>query len=234
MKAKTYLLALAMIFSIGAAQAELSREAGAIYLEDFMEPDEKVVLRVAHSAPVFYQLNAQRRLGTLRPGFDAEVVAISDKAYMVRAKAEHADVVGWVSPKAFQAHNGKDFVAALKQLYKRQLLVDDLIKKRQVALGMTIAEVKKSLGDPDRVTQAIDAGGRKDSLEYITYSKVLQPITRYDQYGVPFRDYTYVRVESGKTTIDFKDEIVTGIQNTEGVPKLGAGVTIPVRPLLVF
>ncbi|MFT5468790.1 MAG: hypothetical protein ACI8UO_003902 [Verrucomicrobiales bacterium] len=233
MKAIASLFALA-ILTFGTAQAELSREAGAIYLEDFMDPDDQVVLRVAHAAPVFYQLDGARRLGTLRPGHDAEVIAISNKAYLVRAKAEHVDVVGWVTPKAFQAHSGKDFVAALKELYKRQVLVNDLIAKRQVALGMTIPEVKLALGDPDRVNQTIEAEGRKDSLEFITYEKVLQPVTRYDQSGVPFRDYVYVKVETGKTTIDFKDEIVTGIHNTEGAPKLGAGVTIPVRPALIF
>ena len=231
MKAISFLLPLILL---GAAYAELSREAGAIYLEDFVEPDEKVILKVAHAAPVFYQNDGKRRLGTLKPGYDAEIVAITDRAYMVRAKARHADVVGWVSPKALQAHNDKDFIKALKELYKRQQLVNDLIKKHQVALGMTVREVKLALGEPDRISQSIDAGGRKDALEYITFDKVLQPITRYDQNGTPFRDYATVKVETGKTTIDFQDEVVSSIHNTEGVPKLGAAVTIPVRPGLIF
>ncbi|MEM7013251.1 MAG: hypothetical protein AAF585_17405, partial [Verrucomicrobiota bacterium] len=78
------------------------------------------------------------------------------------------------------------------------------------------------------------ANGRKDSLEYITYDKVLQPVTRYDEYGTPYRDYASVKVETGKTTIDLTNEVVSSIQNTEGVPRVGAGITIPVRPLLVF
>lgn len=231
MKAISILLPLALI---GAARAELSREAGAIYLEDLIEPDEKVVLRVDHPAPIYYQSDGKRRLGTLKPGYDAEIVAITDRAYMVRAKAEHADVVGWVSPKAFAAHKGKDFVKTLKELYQRQLLVNDLIEKRQVGLGMTIREVKMSLGEPDRIHQAIDAGGRRDAFEYITYEKVLQPVTRYDQNNVPYRDYAWVKIETGKTTIELENELVTGIQNTEGAPQLGAAVTIPVPPLLIF
>ncbi|MEM7010646.1 MAG: hypothetical protein AAF585_04100 [Verrucomicrobiota bacterium] len=187
---------------LGIAQAELSRESGAIYLEDFIDPDQKVILRVIHPAPCYYQNDGKRRLGTLKTGQDAEVVAITDRAYQVRAKAQHADVLGWVSPKAFQSHNGKDFVSTLKELHKRQLQVNELIAKKQVAIGMTVDEVQAALGKPDRISQVIDANGRKDSLEYITYDKVLQPVTRYDEYGTPYRDYASVKVETGKTTID--------------------------------
>ncbi|MEM0968222.1 MAG: hypothetical protein AAGJ31_02630, partial [Verrucomicrobiota bacterium] len=117
---------LLTLMALPSAMAGLSRESGAIYLEDFVSPDRGAFLRVAHPAPIFYQLDGKRRLGTLKVGFDAEIIAISDRAYMVRAKAAHADVSGWVTPKAFEAHNGEDFVRILQELYERQLIIEDL------------------------------------------------------------------------------------------------------------
>ncbi|MEM1295951.1 MAG: hypothetical protein AAGH89_11340 [Verrucomicrobiota bacterium] len=218
----------------GSIQAELSRETGAIYLEDVLEPEQSVVLRVIHPAPIYYQLDGKRRLGTLRLGFDAEIVAISQKAYMVRAKAQHADVKGWISPQALQAHNGADFVKILGQLYQRQLVVKELIERRQVALGMTFREVERSLGNPDRINSAIDASGKQDTLEYVTYKRVAQPITRFDEFGVPYSDFVYVNVEIGKVAVGLVDEIVQSINHVESARNCGSGVTLLPPPPLVF
>tara|TARA_R110002096_G_scaffold169222_1_gene340742 strand:+ start:5288 stop:5995 length:708 start_codon:yes stop_codon:yes gene_type:complete len=228
------LLILILLFSPAPTQAELSRETGAIYLEDVLEPDQSVILRVIHPAPIYYQLDGKRRLGTLRVGFDAEIVAISQKAYMVRAKAQHADVKGWISPQALQAHNGGDFVKVLGQLYQRQLVVQELIEKRQVALGMTLHEVQESLGNPDRINSAIDATGKQDTLEYVTYKRVAQTVTRFDEFGVPYSDIVYVNVEVGKVAIGLVDEIVHSINHMEAARNCGSGITLKPPPLLIF
>lgn len=234
MKALTLVLPLAL-FATSLTHAQgFSREKGAIYLEDFMPEEDGIVLKVAHEAPIFYQLDGKRRLGTLEAGYEAELIAISDKAYMVRAKAKHANVKGWVTPLAFQKHDGDTMVKTLKELYQRQLLVQDLIDKNQVALGMTVAEVKRSLGDPDRVTSTITAEGKRDSLEFITYERVLQTVTRRDVNGFLVQDLVPVKVETGRTTIDFTNDLVVSINNTEGAPNLSSGVTIAPPPLLVY
>lgn len=228
------LLIVGIVAPIHSSHAELSRETGAIYLEDVLEPEQRVILRVIHPAPIYYQLDGKRRLGTLRLGFDAEIVAISQKAYMVRAKAQHADVKGWISPQALQAHNGADFVKVLGQLYQRQLVVQQLIEKRQVALGMTLREVQRSLGNPDRINSAIDVNGKQDTLEYVTYERVAQPVTRFDEFGVPFTDIVYVSVEVGKVAIGFNDEVVQSINHMEAARNCGSGITLLPPPPLVF
>lgn len=227
------LLAL-FVASLGVASAQLSRETGAIYLEDFIPADQVIQLKVVQAAPVYYQLDGKRLLGTLVPGHNATLVAISDKAYMVRAKATHADIKGWVSPKAFQAHNGEDFVKVLKELYDRQLAVNELIEKHQVALGMTVNEVKRSLGEPDRVSSTLNQAGSTHSLEYITYQKVPQNVTRIAPNGLPFNDVVWVKVETGKATINIEKDVVVSISNTEGAPKLNAPMTIAPPPIIIF
>lgn len=233
MKALTLALSLMGILA-GLAQADFPREKGAIYLEDILPPDEGITLKVEHEATIYYTLEGKRRLGTLVKGYEAQLVAISDKAYMVRAKAQHANVKGWVTPQAFAAHKGEDMVKALNELYARHVVIQDLIAKKQVALGMTVDEVKQSLGEPDRVSSTLDGEGKRDSLEYITYERVLQPVTRLDINGFPVRDYVPVKVETGKTTIDFNDDLVVSINNTEGAPNLNSGVTIAPPSVFVY
>jgi len=234
MKALTLVLPLVLALASLTHAQGFSREKGAIYLEDFMPTGEGILLKVAHEAPMYYQLDGQRRLGTIVAGQEAELVAISDKAYMVRAKAKHANVKGWVTPLAFQKHDGDTMVKTLKELYQRQLLVQDLIDKNQVALGMTIEEVKRSLGEPDRVSSTISSDGKKDTLEFITYERVLQTVTRRDINGFLVQDLVPVKVETGRTSIDFSEDLVVSINNSEGAPDLSAGVTIAPPPLLVY
>jgi len=191
-------------------------------------------LKVVHPAPIFYQLDGKRRLGTLVPGHDAEIIAISERAYKVRAKAEHADVSGWATPKAFESHNEVEFRKILQQLYERQQLVNQLIEKEKIALGMTAREVRTSLGEPDRIRSTLEQGGRSETYEYICYDRVPQYITSRDSLGRLVRTLTWVKVEVGKTVVDLENDSVVKIENTQGAPDLSAPVTIAPPPILVF
>lgn len=218
----------------GLERSSLSRESGAIYLEDFLPPGEKAILKVVQPAPIFYQLDGKRLLGNLVPGGDAQIIAVSERAYKVRARATHADVSGWVTPKALESHNQVDFVRTVRELQERQLLVDRLIREKKIALGMTTREVKLSLGEPDRVSSTVDGKGRRESFEYVCYKRIPQPTTVFDAFGRPYQSTTWIKVETGKTVVDFVDNSVSSIQNTEGSPNLSSPVIITPPPILVF
>lgn len=218
----------------GGAHAGLPRESGAIYLEDFLAPGEKAQLKVVHPAPIFYQSDGKRRLGTLVPGADAEILAVTERVYLVRTKATHAGVSGWVSPKALEPHNEVDFMRVIKELQQRKIVVDELIANKKVALGMTAREVKQSLGEPDRVSSTVDDKGRRETFEYVTYKRIPQITTAVDGYGRPFQTTTWIKVETGRTSIDFANNSVTSVQNTEGAPNLSSPVIITPPPILVF
>ncbi len=216
------------------SHAELTREPGAIYLEDVLPPRQSLMLRVIHPAPIYYQSDGKRRLGTLKIGYDAEIIAVTEKAYMVRAKALHAKVSGWITPKALQAHNGTDFRKSLDELYQRQMLVRKVIDEHKVALGMTQNEVELSLGRPDRVNSAVDDAGNHVSMEYVSYKRVPQPVTLFDDFGVPFTDFIYVRVEVGKVTVNLTGGIVQGIKHEGGARNCGTTVVLDPPPAILF
>jgi hypothetical protein len=211
--------------------SSLSREPGAIYLEDFV--DQRVELLAIDEVPIYATAQRQRALGTLKKGRKVVVVAMTDKQYQIRGQALHGQVKGWVFPSAL-ASLDKDFVANLRSLYERQKIVGELIAENQIALGMNIDEVVASMGKPSRKNSKLNKAGRSDTYEYITYDRVSRYRTGYDRFGNLVQQLYYVKVESGKLSVSFKDEVVETIEETEGNPLGGGGVKIVPFPINLF
>ena len=72
----------------------LNSDPQVVYLEDIFEKELK--LKVVKAAPVFANKEGGAKLGTLIVGQEAEVVAITDKAYRVRGKGRNGGLAGWV------------------------------------------------------------------------------------------------------------------------------------------
>ncbi|HUF63390.1 MAG TPA: hypothetical protein VMN36_15045 [Verrucomicrobiales bacterium] len=207
-----------------AAGTRLHREEGAIYLEDFLS--DPVELRILQTVNAFYTLEGKRYLGTMKPGQVVEVLAISDRAYRVRGVAQQGQVAGWVGPKFLEPVED-EFLDNLRKAAERKKIVDELIAAKEVALGMTIDEVEQSLGKPTRKSSRIDAEGRSDTYDYITYKNVPQYNYYRDGYGRVFRDVYYVKVETGKVSVEFQDGIVGAVAEMEDNQRGGALKVVP-------
>lgn len=212
-------------------KSNLSREVGAIYLEDFTK--ERVRLLAIHQVPIYATSQGKRAIGTLKKGKEVELVALNDKVYQIRGAALHGRVKGWVNPKAV-ASMEKDFEANIRKAYERQLIVQEMIKNNEIALGMTLDEVTASMGKPSRKSSKLTKEGRQDVFEYITYERVPEYRTGRDAYGNLIRQKYYVKVESGKLTVSFKDEMVESIEETEGEPLGGGEVKIVPIPIDLY
>jgi len=211
-------------------KSNLSREPGAIYLEDFLK--KKVKMRVMKEVPIYATAERTRSVGTLLAPRYVDVLAMNDKGYRIRAMATHGQVAGWVLSTEL-ASEDKDFPAKLRKMYERQKIVQELIDNAQVALGMTIDEVQASLGKPDRKSSRLDKDGRHDVYDYVTYEKVPQYRYVRDAYGRVIRQTYYIKVETGKVSISFKDENVESIEEKEGEPQAGGFKVVPI-PIEIF
>lgn len=212
-------------------KSSLSREPGAIYFEDFT--DKRVELLAIRQDPIYATTHRKRALGVLKKARKVIVLAMTEKQYFIRGMALHGQVKGWVFPSSL-ASLDKDFVANLRALYERQKVVEDLIKNHQIALGMTTDEVVASMGRPGRKHSKLDKGGRSDVYDYVTYERVPQYQTRRDAYGNLIRQKYYIKVESGKLAVTFKNEVVESIEETEGNPLGGGGAKIVPIPIELF
>ncbi|MGB0293071.1 MAG: hypothetical protein ACPGIA_10890 [Luteolibacter sp.] len=182
----------------------LNSDAQVVYLEEVFEKELK--LKVVKAAPVFANKEGGARLGTLIVGQEAEIVAITDKAYRVRGKGRKGGLAGWVGTWAFEMPNEK-FEENMKAFYVRQMKVNKLIDEGAVVLGMTMREVGLVLGEPTKTSIRQTADGQVGRWEFIEYTEVKNYATQVDPYtGQVFRRLVSVeRKEKEKTVVEFKD-----------------------------
>jgi hypothetical protein len=218
---------LAQAASPQPAAAQLNTEPGAIVIEDLLE--EPILLTIKDAAAVYSSVRSPRRLGIIPAGREVKLVAVTDRAYRVRGEALHGGVVGWIRPDDLDAD--PEMIESITKLYERQILVQEMIRERQVALGMTNKEVEASLGKPTRKSSELTRAGRKDSYEYSIFERVPHQTLVQDQTGRVFTRTTYVEVETGTLKITFDNEVVDSISEDQGRPLGGGEVRIVPGPI---
>lgn len=244
------LAALAVTLLAGLAAAEAApivREPGAIYLSDFGEKPLKVAL--ARPAPSYFDIGMTRYAGTLRFPQVVQAEAFAQDACRVRGNAQQGGVAAWIPYNELQGLP-ENFLANLQKAEDRRIQVEALIAQNEVAIGMTIEEVGRSLGKPQKKTKRADKDGTTQTWEFIKYDLV--PQTAYapgtTQTVIPgkpgkpggvvtqsgyYAQTVYVKVPVGTLKVDFKDGIVEALDQSEGT-LAGANATIVAPPITVF
>jgi hypothetical protein len=154
---------------------------------------------------------------------------VSEKAYRVRGLAKQGQVAGWVSKAAIKGLP-EEFEAKLREYHARYQIVSELIENHQVALGMSVAEVTASIGPPDKRSSTVNADGRTDSLEYISYQRVPQTVMTYDSFGERVPVTQYIEVESGRVQVSFLNDTANSISESEGLNFANSRTSVIVPP----
>ncbi|HRQ89726.1 MAG TPA: hypothetical protein PLA50_13080, partial [Bacteroidia bacterium] len=111
-------------------------------------------------------------------------------------------------------------------------VVSELIQNKQIALGMTVGEVTASIGPPDKRNSTVTQDGRTDSLEYVSYKRVPQTTMSIDAFGQPVPVTRYIEVESGRIVVEFSNDVVTSISESEGLNYSNARPDITIPPVV--
>jgi hypothetical protein len=224
------IFALVLTLALTAAHglAITSTEPGAISLEDILA--KPLHATVAVESIIYYQSDLQRALGGMGPGTVVQLVAMKDALFKVRGRAHHGDVAGWMR---LQDLKFADPAAPekLKAFAERHKIVDEMVQKHQIAIGMTMDEVKASLGAPARKSAKITAEGREETLEYIAYKDMPQTVTGRDRFGNLVQSVVYVKTEVGRLSVILKGGATIEIQETQGNPLPGAAAKIVPAPI---
>ena len=192
----------------------LDSDPDVVYLAQTIK--KPIELTVIKEAPVFSDKGGTSRVGFIKAGQTVPLEAMTQKAYRVRGKGTRDDITGWVSPTAFSSKD-PDFVANLKKLYTRQIEVQTLIAAKKVAIGMSLDEVSMAKGKPTKTSVRRTANGQSGIWEYIHYETVNHYIDRLDpRTGQVYRQFSYAtQEEKGKTVIEFTNDVVSAIEETE-------------------
>lgn len=193
----------------------LDSDPEVIYLAQVFE--KPLELDVAKDAPVYADRKATRQLGTLKSGQKVKIEGITDKAYRVRGQGASGPIVGWVGPWAFSSPTDPQFVENLKQLYDRQMKINALIEAKQLAIGMSLAEVEKVMGRPTKTNLRKTAQGQGGQWEYIEYDEEKQYADRIDPTtGMVYRQLVSVtQIEKEKTVVEFENGFVTAVEESK-------------------
>lgn len=209
-------------------KSQLAPEPGTMDVEDLLK--KPVMLKVAQESPIYARATMDRAVGSMAPGTLVKLVGLSDTGFRVRGKARHGDVAGWMAMSDVISPD-PNLVPNLKKYHERQKQVEELIAKRQIALGMTSEEVMASMGRPDRKSSKLNASGKEEKFEYVVYDKIPQYNTGVDPFGRVIQTVVYVKVETGSLSVNFKDNIVESIEETKGNPLGTGGVKIVPGPI---
>lgn len=207
----------------------LESDPEVVYLDRTIK--QPIELMVIKEAPVFSDKEGRTRLGFLKADQKVRLEAMTGKVYRVRGEGLRNGIVGWVAPWAF-ASKDPEFVANLKKLYERQIEVEAVIADGGVAIGMTVDEVALSRGKPTKTNLRRTQKGQSGKWEYIDYEEVKHYVTRIDPVtGAAYRQFSHVTLEEkGKTVVEFEDEVVTAIEESED--RQGGNVRIVVPPII--
>jgi hypothetical protein len=204
-------------------------EKDVVYTEEFSPTG--ISLKVEKPGWVYATNQGGRKRGSLKVGINVELVSFTEKAYFVRGEKEDGvGVSGWVTPAAFSSKDPK-FVEKLKQVHTRQLLVRELIAKKEVALGMTTDEASQILGKPTKTKLRRTADGQTQVWEFIEYEK----INHYTNFQDPVTGGIYRRLshttneEKSKTVVEFENGYVSAFEiNENNGPDKPTIVTAPI------
>jgi hypothetical protein len=249
MKVVRVFLALLGGLALTADASPIVRDPGAVYLSDFgLKP---LNLKVLRPAPCFFDIGMTRYAGTLRFPQTVRVEAVADQGCRIRGNAQQGGVAAWI-PYAELEPLPEGLLGNLRKSEERRQIVESLIAKNEVAIGMTMDEVGRSLGRPQKKTKRADKAGSQEVWEFIKYELV--PQTTYtpgysqtiikepnpkkrptviiqNQPGY-FPSTVYVKVPVGTLTVTFKDSLVEALDQTEGT-LVGAGQVSIVTPPII-
>jgi len=220
-------IASAQFSSSRASKASLNNDPEILELEDYTTP---IKLLLVKDTAIYASKtgNKSRKLGTLTSGSSVQLVAMTENVYRIAGKGKYGKIRGWVSPKSV-ASQDPNFIGNLKNLYQRQIKVNQLIAKKQVAIGMTVEEVGKALGKPTKKEVAITKDGSSGSYQYIQHDQ--QKHYRYVSdhlTGRVFKQLSHVTtIEKSNISIDFVNDVVTAITTKDDASEGQINTIIP-------
>ena len=245
---------LALVFLLLALERDafaaqpIIREPGAIYLSDFgLKP---LRLKVLRPAPCYFDTAMTRYAGTLRFPQIVQVEALTDTVCRIRGNAQQGGVAAWIPYNELEPLPD-GLMANLKKSEERRNIVEALIARNEVAIGMTVDEVGRSLGKPQKTTKRADKEGSQQIWEFIKYELVPQTTYApgYSQTIIPnpgkkggvivqggggyYPSTIYIKVPVGTLKVTFKDGLVEALDQTEGTT-VGGQVSIVTPPINVY
>ncbi len=224
---REWICALFLALSISVLPATdsdpLMREEGVLYFEGNL-PD-KITLTFHASTTLYTWHDYQTALAAFYPGDQAELLGMCHEGFLVKGTYNNSTVTGWIHPEDLPSGVDPALFAEAKKNQDHRDAVAAAIANKTVIQGMTPDEVKQALGNPNETSSHTDATGSIITWTYVTYREDPQYTYTINAFGRPVQQTYYVKVPIGQRTIDFVNDMVTGISERNVDPNAPGVVT---------
>jgi hypothetical protein len=189
------------------AAAEI-RDDDVIYLDEWKQP--AFYLKTLYRAPITFTRDRQSILAYLAPGEVVEVIALGETQHYVTARIATGATQGWVDAQALEAPPA-GLVAKLRARREKAQAHREMIERHEVAVAMTRAEVRDSLGKPERTSRRQTQAGEEEQWFYTVYKYLPHYIQAQNSNGQVQQVVSYRREPAGDRIITFRNGEVAEI-----------------------
>ena len=176
-----------------------------IYLDDAHEPT--LHLKVLRRTPINVSRDPQSLDAYLAEGQTVDVIGLGETQYYVSGRTATGLTEGWVDARSIEAPPS-ELLVRLREHHEEAQTRRKLIQQHEVAVGMTRADVRASLGKPDRITRVHTRQGDQEQWLYTTYQYTPLYTQYNDEIGRQRHVVSYHRQVSGHKTIMFQNNQV--------------------------
>lgn len=213
---------LVAVLQVAALHGAEVRYDDVVYLNDWDQP--VLHLKALRRAPVTFSRDPNSVIGYLAKGQSMEIIGLGENQHCVVASLATGSARGWVEADALEP-SPAELLAKLRERREKAKTHRELIERHEVVTGMTRAEVRASVGAPDRTARLRMRLGNEEQWFYITYKYVPQYTQHQDERGQLGQLVSYRRAPAGRKVITFRgDEVVetAGDQAEESPPVAAA------------
>jgi hypothetical protein len=199
---------LFVLFRLATLRAAEVRYDDVVYLDDSHELT--LHLKVLHRTPINFSRDPQSLNAYLAEGQTVDVIGLGETQYYVSARTATGLTQGWVDAHFIEAPPAA-LLAKLREHREEAQTRRKLIDQHEVAVGMSRADVRASLGKPDRTARVHTRQGDQEQWLYTTYQYVPMYTQYNDDLGRQRHAVSYHRQASGQKTVMFQNDQVTEI-----------------------
>jgi hypothetical protein len=196
---------LSLLCGAAALTAAEIRDDDMIYLEP-----PALHLKTLNRTPITSTRDRQSKLGYLAAGEVVEVVALGETQDYVVARIAAGVTRGWADAAALEAPPA-GLLAKLQARREKAQAHRELIERHEVAVAMTPAEVRASLGKPDHTSRRHTQTGEQEQWFYTVYKYLPHYIQAQNSDGQVEQVVSYRREPAAEKVITFKNDEVVGI-----------------------
>jgi hypothetical protein len=206
-----------------------------VHKQDVISRDElrqaPLKLKALHRTPITRSPEGYGLVAFLAKGQPVTVLEMGETMDHVSAQAPTGPVEGWVDAAAVEAAPPA-WLDMMRQQHEQAAVEQDLIDRHEIAPGMTRADVRASLGRPDRTStvRLPGTGERQEQWVYITYRYLPVYRSSFDENGRLRQVVSYQRMPVGETVVVFRSgQVVTSAQEG-GANTTPPGAGVPAQP----